>query len=401
MRFGNFILTIAIQAIGTCAAFLSSLVITREMGLNAQGEYSLIKSWTDAISVIFLYGLPQSFLDMSFQKEKSEYSLYKLAQRYMFILMVIGIIVGGLGYGYKYIFWISIAIPLIVFHGLVRSLLLRTGGEIEYALVTVIPAISLFSLIIIDFQSKNFPIYIFLSALFSAFWAWRYAESQKWQSGKLIMFKDVALNSISLHAFLLNIFPALQAAVFLTIAAMITVDKKEVGELSLVLIMLQLVAVAASFAAPVIYKFFDPGKFRDIFSRKKMRFIYLFFGIITLSLLVLCLFIPELLKIIFNVYSETLVYACRVAVFAGIFLFLSRLLGTVFQKMSYFSKLSISSVIRLFVSTMLLYALTNSLGLTISESGSLSILVSELVVFCWLLFLLISDYLKINMESNL
>lgn len=392
MRVKNLIATILIQAIGAGAALLSALLITRTMGLQAQGEYSLLKSWTDAGIVIFLYGLPQSFLDISFKKHQSELSLYKIANRYFTYLIIVGVSIGLLGFSYGQPFLIPLSIPFFVYHGLIRSLLLRTDGEVTYALITVVPAISLCILIYLDFYHHNFSLYIFLSALLSAITAWRVALRQRWQGDHEISFKAIAMHSMSFHSFLLNVLPAMQSAAFLTLAAMMVSSKSEVGELSLVLLMLQSVAIAASFAAPPLYRFFDPDNFTWKSISEKKKYIIPFFMGSTVALVTTSLLMPIILKNIFNVYSENLAYACQIGLLAGVFLFLSRLLGTVFQKMGFFSKLSLSGILRLVMSLVLFWILKSTIGLEISIAGSLALLVSEAIIFSWFFLLALKSY---------
>ena len=58
---------VALQALGAVAALLSTWLVTRHFGLEAQGRFGLVKSWSDALMTLAMLGLPQALLHLSFQ----------------------------------------------------------------------------------------------------------------------------------------------------------------------------------------------------------------------------------------------------------------------------------------------------------------------------------------------
>lgn len=138
-------LSVALQVVGSCATFAIVFVIEHNFGLSAQGRFGVLKSWLDVLVTALMFGLPQGLMHLSYQPDSDIGELRGFVRRYV-AFVTIAVVIAAV-YAQQESFAIGVvilAVPGLVFHGLLRSLLLRVGGLISYALVTIAPAISLF-----------------------------------------------------------------------------------------------------------------------------------------------------------------------------------------------------------------------------------------------------------------
>ena len=60
--------SVAIQAAGSAATLAAALLVSSQLGLSAQGEFGLLRSWTDALGALAVIGLPQGLLHMQYRE---------------------------------------------------------------------------------------------------------------------------------------------------------------------------------------------------------------------------------------------------------------------------------------------------------------------------------------------
>ena len=382
---------VAIQAAGSCATFAIAVLLTRIVGIEAQGQFSFIKSWSDTVLTALLFGLPQSILHLAYNSDKTLSELYTFVLRYAERLIPASIMVGAVawGLGLPWLTWVVISAPGLVLHGLVRSLLLRRCGPLTYAWVTVLPAISLLAAVAASvlLGIQEWGACILASALFSC-------TTCLWLASRLGLSRERGASRIgaeyastNVHAFVQNITSAAQLAGLLSLASFLGASKSDIGELSLAFLAVQVFAVAAGFAAPAVYNAFEPSRgLRALLVEHKV----LLWGTLLMSLLVVpasVLMMPLLLQGFFGVSSHSAIMACRIALVAGVLVLFNRFIATLLQRAGMFAILSMQGISRLFISFGIMgFMLHFTIDSTASEVGAVSILASELVLLAWLFY---------------
>ena len=162
-----------LQIAGATATLISSLLVTRSFGIEAQGSFSLIKSWTDAIATLLMLGLPQVFLHLSFENRNLVPGLIRFAWKFSFLCTLFTIIISTIlanSGNLVFLIYPLLASSAYVLHGQFRALLLRTGGILYYAIATSIPALSLLTILIlmVIYKNQNWGLALTVSALISA-----------------------------------------------------------------------------------------------------------------------------------------------------------------------------------------------------------------------------------------
>lgn len=257
--------SILIQASGSAATLAAALLVAWRLGLAAQGEFGLLRSWSDALVVVAIFGLPQGLLHLQYRVGASAATLRAWTARYLAALTVtagLAIVLlaawpalASLPHRQQVMVLLA-ALPLAAAHQLWRALTLRDAGVVTYALLTAAPALAIFlalvPFLLLDWRS-GFEWALFTaagaSALLSASFALRItpgrADSLPWSHRELW--------SVGLQSGVQSVLTALGPAIQLSVIGMLGASLAQIGAVSLGLQIYQLFAVAAAYAAPLLY----------------------------------------------------------------------------------------------------------------------------------------------------
>lgn len=369
----------ALQACGAALGLVTVVVVARSFGIEAQGRFGLLKGWVDAVSVLLMFGFPQALLHLSYHGNAPLAQLRSFAQRYFLRLVLASLPLAALvALGpWPWLAWVMLAAPGLVLHGLLRSLLLRAVGPFGYAGITIAPALTLFMAILVlaVWRAEAWGSALLASAAASALAATVFARCAG--IGVENAPKPLALDAVNRQAFVQNACAAAQTPLLLSLVALLGASAAAVGETSVSLLFAQLFALAASFAAPVVYDAVarDTASLRAVAdSRAKLG--GLGAGLAALVLIAISV-VPDLVPRLFPAAGTPTVLACQVMVGAGALLLLNRLGSTVLQARGGFRELTLQAVVRLTASLLLSALLIRFAGLDAALSAGLALLATE------------------------
>ena len=250
---------VALQALGAVAALLSTWLVTRHFGLEAQGRFGLVKSWSDALMTLAMLGLPQALLHLSFQDITLVPGLLRFAWRLTLGCAGLALLAALMLAWQPAWLWLAgpvLACPAFVLHGQLRALLLRTAGAWVYAVATVLPALGLLLALagLTWADRQDWGAALLLSAIVSAAGAVLLVAraGQPWRGVRAPL--PPSLWHINGHALVQNLAAALPVALILSVLAALGASDTAVGEVSLSLVFVQVFAALAGFAAPLVYQ---------------------------------------------------------------------------------------------------------------------------------------------------
>ena len=146
--------SVAVQALGAAATFGVGIAIAAVQGPTAQGRYGLLRTAADLLLALALFGLPQSMVHALNQRGASAQGLLRMGLRYAAVLgaVVVGAVLafGAAGPGLPQ--WLGSPLALLallagtlgwVVQGLLRAFALCRGTAVQFAWLSVMPALTL------------------------------------------------------------------------------------------------------------------------------------------------------------------------------------------------------------------------------------------------------------------
>ena len=383
-------LPVAVQAGGSVAGFLVVVLVSHRFGIEAQGRFGLLKSWSDAVSVALMFGLPQALLHLSYHGDAPLARLRGFAQAYAGRLLLAVLPLGALAWfsPWPWLTWALLAAPGFVFHGLLRSLLLRASGPLAYAWVTVSPALLLLVMItgLAVLRTDGFGPALLASAAACALvvaWVARRAGIVSEHTTPL-----AGVRSVNRHAFVQNACAAAQTALLLSLVAWLVATPTAVGEVSFALVFAQLFALAASFMAPLVYdavaraatradaRAAAPARARAGLRMALRRLRFVLPALVVLAIVA----VPAVVRLVFAASYAPFTLACQVMAVAGTLMLANRLAATVLQAQGAFPELTRQAVARLVLSLLLTALLCVALHLPAALAVGIALLLSEAVL---------------------
>src|SRR4051812_41677058 len=73
--------SVLIQAVGSAATLAAAAFVAWRFGLAAQGEFGLLRSWSDALVAVAAMGLPQGLLHLQYHEGATAASLRPFVRR--------------------------------------------------------------------------------------------------------------------------------------------------------------------------------------------------------------------------------------------------------------------------------------------------------------------------------
>ena len=263
--------SIAIQAAGSAATVAAALLVARELGLAAQGEFGLLRSWSDAALTLVVLGFPQGLLHLQYRLRVPVAALRPWVARYAgawaTAAAMLGVVAwfawpvdGRLAWRTPVVV-AAAAVPFAAAHLLWRALALREVGVVGYAWLTVAPAtLTLLALlpVVMAGWRDGLAWVLLAAASLSALFSWTLVRSalrrlpaERADSGA--PWSRRTLWAVGTETGGQNVLTALAPALLLSTASALGSPLAQIGVVALGLQVYQLFAVAAAYLAPMVY----------------------------------------------------------------------------------------------------------------------------------------------------
>lgn len=264
--------SVVIQASSSAAVVAAALLVASQMGLAAQGEFGLLRSWSDALVTVVVLGLPQGLLHLAYREAVPMASLAHWVRRYVLVLfflcaaLAVFFIFWAMGHHNGSLLWgatagiVAMSVPFAAAHSLWRSLLLRHVGAIQYAVVTAMPAwlvlIGLLPICYLGLQGQlAWPLLgaAVGGAVISGLLVQHAGRVQPAAEPAHFDWSRRTLWRVSIEIGAQNVLIALSPALALSCASWAGASLVQIGAVSLGLHVYQLFGVAAAYLAPMFY----------------------------------------------------------------------------------------------------------------------------------------------------
>ena len=265
--------SVAIQAAGSASTLGAALLVATSLGMAAQGEFGLLRSWSDALGTLAVVGLPQGLLHMQYREGVSVAALRPWVWRYaaglcavlMAALLLVTLMVTllfpvalipTLLRSPQTAWLLGLTVLFGASHLLWRALALRDVGLLPYAALTAAPSLIVLAalgLVCAVGNKSGLAWALFTGAVLSALASAWMVQRVAGQAGVSAAWSRRSLWAVSSQTGLQNIFTALTAPLVLSTAAYFGAPLAQVGLLSLGLHVYQVFGIAATYMAPMVY----------------------------------------------------------------------------------------------------------------------------------------------------
>jgi hypothetical protein len=263
--------SVVIQATGSAATLGAALLVASTMGLAAQGQFGLLRSWSDALVTVAVLGLPQGLLHLQYRESVPVAALRGWVVRYVLgVAVVLALLIAAAlvllpaapiagAFTPATLAVMVAAVPLAAAHLLWRSLALRDVGPVPYAAITAAPALLIFAALVpvcLIGHASAMVWALFAGAALSAVLSGlvvRAAVRSRAPGDAARPWSRATLWSIGIETGVQGVLTALSPALVLSIAGWAGAPLAELGAVSLGLHVYQLFGVAAAYIAPMVY----------------------------------------------------------------------------------------------------------------------------------------------------
>lgn len=261
--------SMAIQALGAAATLGIGVVVAVWQGPESQGHYGLVRTTADLLLALALFGLPQSLVHAINQQHARMGTLLRWAHRYVVALLALALAftllaqaTGGAwmpGWLRSPWMWCALLVGTVgwVLQGLLRVFVLCRGSGVQFAWVSVMPALTLAAAVCAAVVAgrSDFELALLASGVASAVLAtWQLravVRRADWHAGGPPQWRPLLLGG--LHAFAQILVLALQPWVSLHLIAWQGANPAEIGHFVFATYIYQVFALPASFVAPLLF----------------------------------------------------------------------------------------------------------------------------------------------------
>lgn len=251
------------QGLGSASTLACAAWVSLYLGIGAQGEFALIKSWFDAAMVLAALGLPQGLLHLQYRLKFSGYQICRQLAPWVAgvggVCIVLGLVM--LALGWPQVAALLIALPCGVSHLLARSVVIVERGVVVFGFITALPAMLLLLALLVwtlGGQAQHFEWPLLVSTGLAGAWAvaqaWRSAFRSERRSE--LPWPGRELWSVCAQSWWQMAFGSLLGAALLSTVAGLGGESAAVGEASLGIYVYQLFATLAGYLAPLLYDHF-------------------------------------------------------------------------------------------------------------------------------------------------
>lgn len=400
--------SILIQSIGTLSYFALVWIITHYIGLEKQGEFAILKSWVDLWFTICCFGLPQGFIYAINKLNTPIYNLKKFSTYYPIVVIVVTSITSFFWFNFinksisltllQYLF-IGISIAGIVGHGLLRGIYITKNDGNLFALISILPALSLFLFTIISIlinSNISFPEIYLLSGCISFIILFLLIKTPKQTQTSVILWKEIISHgeSVFLQGLAITLLPVLTY----WLMSNFDISQKEIGGFNIAMYFYLAIALPLNMVAPIFFNRWSKINDKNILKNELKKFIKL--GIIMLLFSVIILFFIK--DIIIFLFGKEILFAIpsiQAFILSGVLIYLNNIFSCMNMSIGKFkqnAKLFISKNIFtvLFVFIALKFFKYNLINITYSW------ILGDILLLCMMSFY-ISHYFRNNKRGSI
>ncbi|MBE8597231.1 hypothetical protein [Xenorhabdus sp. BG5] len=336
--------SIAIQSLGTISLLLTTLFITKEYGIQAQGEFAVIKSWIDLLVAIFCFGLPQSFIYGINVLGINSYRLKTFSIYYPFLIFPLVFLTtyiwlnnsNQLYYLHSSIF-LSAGICFLIGHSLIRGIFLTINDNKLFSLITAAPSILLFTTILTLYKFNFFSFYIsYLSAgLLSFVLIIILVRKIHLKSKNTVPWKILLKNGN--NVLLQSISSGLIPVITYWLMNKYGMNNKDIGGFNLSAYSYQIFSLPFSMIAPIFVNQWSKQKDLNIIRSNIRKLLKTSFCILLISTLTAIFLLPIIIETILGKNLLFIIQSSRILLFSATPLFINTVLAGLLISKGFFS----------------------------------------------------------------
>lgn len=355
--------SVGIQMIGTLSSLLLVWMIIRFYGASVQGQFVLIKSWIDLVVVSVSFGLPQSFI---YAINKLNVSWEDLRQRtfiYIPFIWILGYVATYVWFEYfqsqkflSILNYILIAITIGNLTGffLLRSLYLTKNDGNKFALISIMPNLSLFIIYLlslaVDKKGDSLSLVYMLSSLIALLFTGisldKHKSADNISNKNPVPWKNIFSNGM--NVFIQNIFGALMPLGTYWLMTKYGFNKEEVGVFSIAIYIYLMFTLPLAMIAPIFYNRWSNSKDFTVVKFEILRFCKI--GIFLLPILLISyLLVPHILPIVFGKQVIPAIFSAQILLIATFALYYSTIFSCFLLSQGGFSVLSKSMILKVII----------------------------------------------------
>lgn len=405
----KFATAIVFQSIGPVALFLCVWLIANELGLEAQGHFSAVKSQIELLTACLLFGLPQSFIFGINQLKIDRSQLVRWIFSYGMIITALAIIfLSGIKITNKEIFenkyevenyslYLAATITCTVTYGLLRSIFLTIDDNWKFSAITIMPPVILSIIVAVAvFKNKFEPVKIYALTSFISVITLLIIMRHYIKPVKKVKLPWIPLLENGSSVFVQGILLAAQPYMTLAFLRNHTGNYNDVGYFSLAMYVYQAGVIPLTMVAPILYGRWTRHADNEIESKKK-EIVSLLFGLIPVVLIVSIIWInvPWMLDLAFGNKYENAQATIRIMVLTIPMLYIVQIGSTLLMSMGLFKINVIVAASRLTLCLITIYSFELFQHKINSLLVAYSWLLAELVAAIMTIFIL-KNYLKVR-----
>lgn len=242
--------------VGSAATLVAALWVSWQLGLTAQGEFGLTKSWFDAAAAWACIGVPQGLLHLQYLEHVPPAALKRWIARFLGMLALAALVASAvLWAAWRPGALIAASVPFAVAHLIARSLILRRRGAEAFGIATAVPSLAVLAGVawwVWHRQSDHFDALLLGAAVaagvitFIAAWPrGQVVEPVRWSTRQLW--------AASLQSWFQQALSAAFAAALLSTIAASGHAGEPLGAASLGLQAYQILVTLAAYVSPLLY----------------------------------------------------------------------------------------------------------------------------------------------------
>lgn len=281
-----------IHSLGSLSSFVVLYLILHTYGVAMQGLYANLMALLSFASVLGIFGFPQSFIFLINKLNISPQKLSYFTLWFCPIFFVAQLVILQL-ISYFKLDWVdkelvnsnnyilfAFATVNLIFHGLLRGIYLTINQGVGFAIYSVMPAFSIFVLVVISilFKFTNIPLIVFYSSYIVFFYSiyifFSIKNDIKTKNSNKIPFRE--LFSHGMHSFLQALFYSVQPLFVFWLIKHFNGTFKEIGYFNIGLLLLQGFLVPVTMLSPYLFEYLTKNKTERFVKRVTNNKIYFF-----------------------------------------------------------------------------------------------------------------------------
>lgn len=255
--------TFLIQGVGAASVFITIALIAATLGVVPQGQFSLIKTEVEFVTALSMMGMPQAmlyFLRAGGLTHRNTYRITAwLSVASFFVAFAYAALTRTWSFFEQILF--AIAVASMVVHGLLRIVVLASGTTRAFNVVTVAPQFFvLFLVVLLVFgglmQVANILTVFLIAHLVGSFVAWQFLGKPDIQHSVSPVVNAVTVGQLAVYGLAAWSVAVMSSSAYVLWLRHVesTLGLSDVGTFAMGLMLVQVVLVPFTYAAPVLFK---------------------------------------------------------------------------------------------------------------------------------------------------